>query len=71
MSPQYIAAMMNSATSIEPKPLAESEVPARIVTRDDGADAQRPQRPHLGVALETAILEIVRADLLVADAAGR
>ena len=48
---------------------ADAEVPAGEVTGDDGADAERPQRPDARVAPQSALLEVVLAGILVGDAA--
>jgi hypothetical protein len=48
---------------------AKPEVPAGEIARDDRADAQRPERPDPGVAAQPPLLEIIGADLDVADAA--
>ena len=46
----------------------EPEIPARIVTRDNGAYAERPKRPDAGVAPKSPFLEIGRVRLAVDDA---
>ena len=45
----------------------EPEVPAEEVARDDGAHAERPQRPGPGPALQLARLEVASVDVLVLD----
>ena len=41
----------------------QAEVPARIMARDDGADAQRPQRGNAGIAAQSSFGEIIGGDL--------
>ena len=48
---------------------AQAEVPAVELAGDDGADTERPQGPHAGVASESALLEVLLADLPVGDGA--
>ena len=52
-----------------PAARGKAEVPPREVPRDDGADAECPQQPHAGVALQSARLEVCVVDLLIGDAA--
>src|SRR5205814_861653 len=46
---------------------AESKVPSVVLARDDGADPQRPERPHPGMASQAARLEVFLPYLLVGD----
>ena len=63
-----MTAMTTVAISRPPNPPTdETEVPAVEVARDDGPDAEGPQRPHAGVSPEAALLEVLLADLLVRD----
>ena len=52
-----------------PAARGEAEVPAGEVSRDDGGDAERPQREHAGMAPELAVFEIVDARAAIGDAA--
>ena len=63
-----MTAMMIVAKNIEPKPCREAEIPARIVAGDHRADAERPERPHPGIALQPPRFEIFLADLGIGDA---
>ncbi len=68
--PRYITVISTVAIGRPPNPPArEAEVPAEEVAADDGADAQGPEGPDPGVALQAALLEVAVRGVFVADAA--